>query len=270
MNKFNELKGKDKNTRGRPIRLNQQTLTIRGGKGYSEVVFLGDIHLGSPQCDEERVLRQVNYCLEKNVYVYLMGDLIEMATRYSIGAGVYEQKWNGQSQVERIVEILKPLAEKKLIIGFIEGNHERRVYKETGVNVANYIANELGTRNLGYASWNLFRVGRQNYTVYAWHGVSAARFEWTKLKAAVDVANSFDCDLFAMGHVHQCSDTAKLYQSVNLRNKTVVEKKKFVLITGHYLSYDGGYAQERGYSPAKLGSPKVKFFSEKKDIHISW
>jgi len=117
-----KYRGLDANPVGRPIRLNVQELKPRDDKNYTEVVFLGDIHLGSPQCDEDRVIRQVEYCVNNDVYVYLMGDLIEMATRYSVSAGVYEQKWNGQTQIERIVDILYPLAEKKLIIGFIEGN----------------------------------------------------------------------------------------------------------------------------------------------------
>ncbi|MCD6590554.1 MAG: metallophosphoesterase [Candidatus Aenigmarchaeota archaeon] len=231
--------GKDKII-GRPIKLNQVELLPRKGKDYTEVVYLGDVHFGSPQCDEERLFRMIDYCVEKNIYVFLMGDLIDLATRYSIGAGVYEQRMNPAKQVEKIVEILSPLAKKHLIIGFLNGNHEERAYKESGINVGAFMARELNTRFLGYACWNLFRVGKENYTVYTWHGVSSARFEWTKIKAAVDTANSFDCDLFAMGHVHTLANTAQLRQYVDLRSKTVKESKKIILITGHYLKYDRG------------------------------
>ena len=256
--------------KGRPIRLNVVNLQPRNGKDYAEVVFLGDIHLGSPQCDEERVIRQVDYCVEKGIYVFLMGDIIEMATRYSVGAGVYEQIERGELQVERAINLLYPLAQKHLIIGMLEGNHELRVFKETGIRIGNFLAQSLNTKNLGYACWNLFRVGKEKYTVYAWHGVSSARFPWTKLKSAVDTAMAFDCDLFAMGHVHSCQNDSYVYQGVDFRRGTVIQKKKFILITGHYLKYDRGYAQVRGYRPEKLGSPKVKFFGSHHDIHISW
>jgi hypothetical protein len=199
-----------------------------------------------------------------------MGDIIEMATRYSIGAGVYEQKETPNLQIGKAVELLKPLADKGLIIGILSGNHEDRAYKEVGIDVTGFMANQLGVKSLGYACWNLFRVGKQNYTVYAWHGTSAARHDYTKLKVAVDTSAYFDCDLFCMGHVHACMDNALLSQSIDLRDRTIKESKKFIIITGHYLKYDGGYAQIRGMSPSKLGSPKVKFFTEKKDIHTSW
>lgn len=45
-----------------------------------------------------------------------------MATRDSVGAGVYEQTEHGQSQYEIMVGWLKPLADKKLILGSLNGN----------------------------------------------------------------------------------------------------------------------------------------------------
>ena len=82
---------------GRPIRLNKQTIVTKKGKDYAEVIFVGDCHNGSPQFDKLRFLKMLDYCREKGIYVFLMGDLIEMATRDSIGAGVYEQEEIGQT-----------------------------------------------------------------------------------------------------------------------------------------------------------------------------
>jgi hypothetical protein len=55
-----------------------------------------------------------------------------------------------------------------------------------------------------------------------------------------------------------------------VENGLVKEHKKTLLITGSYLKYDGGYGQTIGLPISKLGSPKVKFFSKKKDVLISW
>ena len=49
-----------------------------------------------------------------------------------------------------------------------------------------------------------------------------------------------------------------------------VEHKKTLLITGSYLKYDGGYAQTVGLPISKLGSPKIKFCADTKDIFVSW
>ena len=252
---------------GRPIKLNRQTLQVKRGKDYAEVIFLGDVHYGSPQCDVERFKRMVDYCVKSNTPVLLMGDLIELATRHSVGSGVYEQEFPGQTQYEQMVEWLRPLANKKLILGSLAGNHEDRAYVLSGVDVAKAICRELSIPHLGHACWNLFSVGSQNYSIYSLHGRSGARFDGTALLALERLAAPFHCDVVCMGHMHKIVSSSILMQMV--RNGQVVEHKKHLVITGSYLKY-GGYAKTFGLPPSKLGSPKVKLFSQRHDVHISF
>jgi UDP-2,3-diacylglucosamine pyrophosphatase LpxH len=252
---------------GRPIRLNRQVLKPQRGKNYAEVVFLGDCHLGSPQFDQSRFLAMTEYCLKNNIYVFLMGDMIELATRHSVGGGVYEQAFPGQTQHEVMCEWLTPLANKKLILGLLQGNHEERVYKESGVNISKAMARELSIPYLGDACWNMFRVGDRTYTIYSLHGRTGSKFDGTALLALERLAAPFHADLVVMGHAHKCISSSVLMQTV--RKGSVVEHKKHLLITGSYLKY-GGYAQTFGLPPSKLGSPKVKFMADRHDISISW
>jgi len=253
---------------GRPIRLNKQNLSIKEKKDYAEVIFLGDLHFGSPQFDEQRFLNMVNYCRENNIYVFLMGDLIEMATRRSVGAGVYEQSRTGQSQYEIMCDWLRPLADKKLILGTLTGNHEERVYIETGISIGKAFARELRIPFLGHACWSQFKVNGQTYTIYSLHGRSGARFDGTALLAIERISTSFFADLVVIGHCHKLITSSVIIQKVY--NNRVIEHKKHLLITGSYLGYDGGYAQMIGLPISKLGSPKVKFYSSRHDLHISW
>jgi len=259
--------GHDK-ARGKVIRLNRKHLEPNG-KGYAEVLFFGDLHFGHPGCDIERAKRMLDYCLAKKVYVLGMGDYLEAGLRDSVGDSVFMQTLNPQGQMDFITELLKPIAEAGLLVGLLIGNHEGRILKNTSVNVVSLMAKILGVPYLGYACWNLFYVGSQNYKVYALHGSTGSRYVYTKLKALVDISHNFDADLLAMGHVHELADEAVLVQRVDLTRKMVVERKKFLLLTGSYLRYDDSYAQEKGYPMGKLGSPKVKLFSEKFDIHTS-
>jgi hypothetical protein len=199
-----------------------------------------------------------------------MGDLIEMATRDSIGAGVYEQEFEGQTQYEQMLNMLRPLADKKLIIGILEGNHELRVYNSTGVNITKFFARELRVPYLGSACWSRFIVGSQSYNIYSLHGRSGSRFDGTALLALERISTSFFCDLIVMGHTHKLISSTVLIQTVDTRNKVVKEHKKTLLITGSFLKYDGGYAQITGLPISKMGSPKVTFYSNKKDIDVSW
>lgn len=253
---------------GRPIRLNYRVLVPRRGKNYVEVMFIGDSHLGSPQFDQERFLANIKYCLDNSVYVFLMGDMIELATRHSVGAGVYEQTKVGECQHEQMVKWLTPLADTKLIIGCHEGNHEARAYKETGVNISKALARELKIPFLGDACWSQFRVGSESYDIYSLHGRTGSRFDGTALLALERISTSFFADLVACGHSHKCINSIVLMQRV--RNGLVQEHKKHLLICGSYVKYDGGYGQTLGLPISKLGSPKVRFYADRKDILISW
>ncbi len=253
---------------GRPIRLNRQILHPQGGKDYVEVMFIGDVHYGSPQCDVVRFQGNLDYCLKHKIYVFLMGDLIENATRHSVGAGVYEQEFACQTQHEQMVEWLRPLAKSSLIIGSHQGNHEERTYKDSGVNVSKALCRELGISYLGDACWSNFIVGPQGYTIYSLHGRTGSRFDGTALLAIERISTSFFADLVSMGHTHKCVSSIVLMQRTI--GGQVLEHKKHLLITGHYLKYDGGYGQTLGLPISKLGSPKVKFFANKHDLLISW
>lgn len=138
----------------------------------------------------------------------------------------------------------------------------------SGINISKMMARELGVKYLGDACWNTFKVGKQTYTIYTLHGRAGARFDGTALLALERISTSFFCDLICMGHAHKMISSTVIMQKVV--NGMVKEHKKTLLITGSYLKYDGGYAQTVGLPISKLGSPKVKFVSSKKDIFVSW
>ncbi len=255
------------------MKVNRQTIPLKKGKTYAELMLIGDVHVGSPQCDVARFEAQLEYCLSNDRPIYLMGDMVEASTRYSVGSGVYEQAKTPfptiQDQFDYLHEKLAPLAQKGLIMGALSGNHEFRVYKETGYDAMKTLCRELKIAYMGDAGWNWFQVGSETYTMYALHGATGSRYIYTKLKALVDISHSFDADILAMGHVHSCADTYQLVQQYDKARKTIIERKKLLVITGHYLKY-GGYVASKGYSLEKLGSPLLHLYGDKRDVHISW
>lgn len=252
---------------GRPIRIIKKTLIPKKGKDYAEVMFFGDMHYGTKNCDVKKALENLDYCLKNSVYVYTMGDLLDAATRYSIGCGVYDQI-TPQKQLDDMVSFLKPLADAGLLINILRGNHENRITKETGIDVAKVMATMLNVPYAGAACWNLFSVGSQKYSLYCLHGASGSRYEYTKLKAIIDILHNVSGDMICMAHVHSIASASYIRQYIDLRSKSVKEKKIYALLTGSYLKYDDSYAQEKGYPMVKIGSPYVSFFKDKNDIHI--
>jgi len=250
-------------------RINRQRLRLKRGKPYAELVFLGDLHYGYSTCLVDEIVRQVNYCAAKNIYVLLMGDLIESGTRGSIGTSLFEQRVSPQQQLDEITEILKPLARKHLILGAYLGNHEERVFKDTGINPMKIICDRFRVPYLGAAGWNLFTVRRYRYKIYGLHGKSGARQLWTKIKAVNDVAQNVapNAHVVAMGHVHENTVIERDY--MDIKKNMLIQPKRFVILTGHYIGYDGSYAQGYGMSLGRMGSPKIKLFGDHFDIHAS-
>ena len=251
------------------IRLHTVHLEPRRGKNYAEVMFMGDLHLGHPQSWVARFKEFLEYCIAHQIYVFFMGDMIESGLTSSIGDSVYQQKLNPQEQMEAVMELIKPVVKKGLVVGYLAGNHEFRIKKETSIDVAKNICREMKIPYLGYACWNLFYVGTQHYSVYTYHGSSGSRFIHTKLKAAIDLSHYMMSDLLVMAHVHDVDSTPIERQYVDLHTHSVKVKKQYVVLSGHYLGYDKSYAQEKGYPPSKLGSPRVLFNAKEKDIHVS-
>jgi len=159
---------------GRPIRLNKRRLQLKHSKDYTEIVFCGDWHYGARECDVQKIRDMLNYCHLHKIYIFLMGDLIEAGLKNSIGAGVYRQNINPQKQMERVIELLKPLSDAGLILGSLDGNHERRIEKDTGICITKMMCRFLEIPYLKSACWNLWYAGDQSYTIYALHGSSGS------------------------------------------------------------------------------------------------
>ena len=110
--------------------------------------WFSDVHYGHKQSDKDLFLSNVERVRKKKMPCADLGDLIENATRDSIGAGVYEQEDIAQEQLEEAVEIYKPLAEAGLIMSMQPGNHELRTHNKSGINLTRVIAKMLKAHEL--------------------------------------------------------------------------------------------------------------------------
>jgi len=249
-------------------RFNNVTLESENSKDHVDVAFIGDIHHGHPNCKIEKAKEKLDYCLKNNVYIMLMGDILECGTKNSVGFGVYDQISNPQEQIDFMFNLLKPLADKGLIIGTHRGNHEERIQIDSGVDIMKNMSRALGVPYLGYSCGQLWKIGEQNYKVYTTHGKACPTKPHTKMANAINRSLYLEVDLFAMAHVHELLTHNYQVRTMSTRNKQMVNRKKWILLTGHYLGFDGGYAEDMGLAPSKIGSPIVRFYKNKKDIHV--
>jgi predicted phosphodiesterase len=229
--------------------------TEKKTKHFSEVCFLGDVHYGSKQCDYEYFKKTVNLLKEKNCYIVLMGDLIENATKNSVGAGWNEQVIGPQKQKTDLIEILKPI--KDQIIGSVKGNHEERTYKATGSDPMHDIMAVLGIsdRYFGWEFYGIISGGKTAYKIYAVHSTMGNKTGGLGLNASYrDIAQTIRVDIIARGHNHKNDISYFNYREIDGINNHVSTGEGCLLLTGHFLKRAGSYAAAKPYGGSPSGS----------------
>lgn len=249
---------------------NSVRLNLRNEKEDKIMLYgLGDVHIGSNESNHKRFLEDIEM-IKKDKYarVILMGDLLDCATKKSVGAGTFQNNMNPHEQYEYMLKTLEPIKDK--IYGVHQGNHEERIFNETGINLSKIMANQLGTRYLGYGAFHKIKVRDNNYTIYSTHGSSCATLPHTKIKRCLDLATFIDVDIYMMGHVHQLQCQPQEYRKIDLKNKQVIKDKKFFILTGHYLNWDDSYAEMKSMRPSSQGCARVRLEGkENKKIYCS-
>lgn len=230
--------------------------------------WFSDVHLGSNSCDEDLFKRNVERVHEKQMPCADLGDLIENATRNSIGAGVYDQEQIADAQIERAVQIYKPISDLLKIMQ--PGNHEIRTYNDSGVNLTKIMADKLGVDFAGAGVMHYLMVGKQRYVGYSTHGGSGATTPGGKLNALLKLGQLAQTDFSIQGHVHDTLYHSRENFVLDKKDRTVKKNKQHLICNGSYLNYWGSYGQVKGYSPTNKGNAQITFFGDDDLIEVSF
>lgn len=235
------------------------------------IVPFSDMHYGSPQFNEELFNENLAWARKRDdVWLILNADLIECATRTSIGAGIYEQSETLQQQLEWAIDTFMPFAEEGRILGSTNGNHEDRIYKSTGLDVSAIMAGAWGVPYYKNGGFFKIKVSKQNYVFYGTHGSSGAKLPYTKIKSVLNLSSFMEgVDVYFMGHVHDLQTHTQEVQRVNSRNNTVERLERHFVLTGHYLNWENSYAQQASMMPSKQGTPKIKLSGLEHRVRVS-
>ena len=197
-----------------------------------------------------------------------MGDLLEIAQKNSPGASLFCQNATPQEQIEWGVELLEPIKDKILIMH--GSNHERRVFKNAGVDITKNMARELGIAYAEYGAYTRILVGDQAYTIYSTHGKSGARTRESKMKILRTISTvNVGADAYIMGHVHTNDNSINPINQLDLKAKTVSIKEIVLVLSGHFLKYNNSYAEESNMSPEPPTAPIILLDGEEHKIHVT-
>ena len=246
-----------------------------------ELHTFADEHIGDAHSDINRVIERIEYVKNTpNAYCILNGDLVDNATKTSIG-DTYTQVFNPMEQLARAVELFAPIKDKILCI--THGNHENRTYKKEGINLSRLIADQLGLsdRYTPTSATLFIRVGEDTrgrkescgsgkyrqicYTLYVLHGSGGGRKEGAKAIRLADMASIIDTDIYIHSHTHLPMIMKQAFHRIDPRNSTAALVTKLFVNTASNLDY-GGYGEAQEFKPTTKDTPIIYLSGREKDF----
>ena len=104
---------------------------------------VGDLHVGSPDCDPDRVIRLIKTInADDSACVVYIGDLIDCALAGS-PSNVYKQQATPGEQIELVSEFFRKQTEQGKILAMLDGNHEGRLVRSVGVSPTSIIGRSI-------------------------------------------------------------------------------------------------------------------------------
>lgn len=240
------------------------------------VEIFSDLHIGSKKCDmnliKTRIERVKN---DPNTYCILLGDIVNNSTKTSVG-DVYNEPLSPMSQITTAIELFRPIADK--IIGGTSGNHERRSFKQDGIDLLYFMFTELGIADrYSYSAALLFvRFGVSNknkarkmcYTLYLTHGDGqGGRLIGGKANGLQRRGQIVDADIIVTGHTHTPFTFRGMSYSVNYQNNSVTEREQVFINASATLKYEE-YAELYGLPPSSVISPRIIMDGHKRAIVV--
>ncbi len=220
----------------------------------NEIGFMGDIHYGHPGLSLTHLEEAIQQVIDRNQHIFLMGDLIEgrepMHKYYIPGSPTL------QEQKKWVINRFKPLADRGLILGVLNGNHENGIAGKSTLDPMEDICEALGVVNLKDMAFVRLTHEDYDYKMVLAHGGGGA----TTLTGTVNKINNFareHCvDAVVWGHTHKLFHLPSPYMDYDRDGNQLSRKRKIVYAGTFLKSYEygvTGYAERNVMGMTSLG-----------------
>ena len=260
---------------------------------------ISDIHMASAACDEKHVRADIEEIANDPYSLWIgTGDYAEFIThsdrRFDPEAVADWVDLRNLSQLgiityRRLRELFLPIAGKCLGLGL--GNHERSYsLNNDGSDRHGWLCTELGVQNLTYSAMmhivfcrfnedtepgiiskpDAGTCSRHMFRLWAHHGAGGAQTKGGKMNRLKKFMDTFDSDIYMMGHVHDQTGTREVVLTTDQTGNRLVQREKIGVISGGYLKTYAQdtttYGEVAGYSPTTLGAAWVTIKPETRKL----
>jgi predicted phosphodiesterase len=261
------------------------------GNKIFPIVFMGDYHAGSPNCDYKLLEEHVTEIsqMSNNTMVILMGDLAEWIIpgdkRFSF-MGIDKRFWGGiealpMEYLTYLEETLEPIAHMIEVVH--DGNHESSMFPTMypGAELCSRLRTRLAKRTtpefaqskLRYApgecytkihwKWNGANSDHRSLMVNTSHGWQAGRQPGAKHNAMSQMFSWISADVIMRGHSHELfAEHGPPRETPNPQMTKLVETTTICGNTGSYLktreiTERPSYSEKAGYRPLARGYVRI-------------
>ena len=180
------------------------------------------------------------------------------------------------AQITTAIELFRPISKK--ILGCVAGNHERRTFKQDGIDLIYFMCTELGIADrYEYGAELLFiRFGinprckrrKMCYTVYMTHGDGqGGRLIGGKANGLQRRGRIVNADIVLTGHTHTPFTFRENTFLIDYQNSSVTEREQVFINASSTLKYEE-YAELYGMTPSSMISPRVVLDGRKRTIIV--
>lgn len=240
------------------------------------ILPISDIHPGSPEFNEREFAKLIEWV--KNTpgcYVILNGDFIDAAVKNSKG-DIYGATMPPGEELKYVADKLSPIADRILAVNV--GNHEERIYRQDGVDMAELLADKLGAFYSREGVILFIRIGKKLvrtshsqdpvvYTFYVTHGSGGGKRPGSHANNLEWLAMTVYADCFITGHNHRPLAMKSDFFLPDPRRGKVEQVTRTFVATGSFMRY-GGYAQRGGYVPGTQEMPLIEINGREKEVRV--
>lgn len=246
------------------------------------IVVISDLHYGNPYCSIKHFQRTLQFIFEnENCYCFLNGDMCESTIKTSKG-DIFREVGTPQDQRDWVIEQMLPIKDK--VLGVTTGNHENRIYNETGIDISQDIAQALGVPyradgmlfKLSFGNGKGVRSHHEDRQFVFWsyitHGYGGARTKSAKAVKVERLSSWIHADWYAMSHDHVVNIAPDIYLIPDPRatphelegfvHGKVSAHREMLVKTSAYLKW-GGYSEMFGFPPSDLATPVIMLLTPK-------
>ena len=237
-------------------------VTLKTRNNEAKVMVMSDIHFGSIANNIPLFEKHLELAEQEHAYIILLGDIFETALPSRIEESVWEQYLTTGQQYRMARSYFDQYRDKVLFS--VSGNHDARVWKKTGFDLAERFAEDMGCFYNNHGGYLVINVGSQQYVFSGFHGASAGANPWLELEKRLVTYDK--TDIMCMGNNHQLDAKRVIKKTIDL-NGDEQRKAVWLVRTGSYMT-EPDYGRVSLYPPTLDGSPLITFSSKRRYIHV--